>query len=271
DQCALVMQENANLHEAASGLAVNLDAATRRIAEFEAQSDQGRHRTAALEQALSEEQAAHANLRAKHVEHVERSHAEISNLNNAIHAVRGRVEITNKILDQTRAQLRDKIDELRASERKLLENNIQIDILDKRGRSLRDDLDTANDRIAGMERMRATLVDQVNGLNETIRSKEAALQSATRTIEQLTSRADEMAAAKQSAKDELERRTGALQEEITRMRVERQLADGALEASRAERQLARRSAAIAGDATREADEPATTGQTNVTKLTRAAV
>jgi chromosome segregation ATPase len=270
DQCALVTQENTNLREASSGLAANLDAATRRIAEFEAHIDQGKHRVAALEQALSEEHAAHAILRAKHGEHVERSHAEVSTLNNTIHAVRGRVEVTNKILDQTRAQLRDKIDEMRAGERKLLENNIQIDVLDKRVRSLKEDFDAANDRIAGMERMRAALVDQVNGLNETVRSKEAALQSATRTIEQLTSRADEMAAARQRAKEELERRTGALQEEITRMRVERQLADGMLEASRAERQLARRSVAIVGEPTREADESATAGQSNVAKLARAA-
>lgn len=273
DQCVLLSQENAALRDSAQGLAASLDAATRRVADYEAQIDQSKHRIVALEQALSEEQSAHAGLRAKHVEHVERSHAEISTLNNTIHAVRGRVDVTNKILDQTRSQLREKIDELRAAERKLLENGILIDSLEKSVRSQNEDLNAANERIAGTERMRSSLVDQVNGLNETIRGKESALQSATRTIEQLTARVDEMAAARQRARDELERRTAALQDEIARMRAERQLADGALEASRAERQLARRGLAAATDAQREgsseAGEAAASNASNVTKLTRA--
>ncbi|HEY1940664.1 MAG TPA: hypothetical protein VGH40_00950 [Roseiarcus sp.] len=271
DQSALLTQENATLRETSNSLAVNLDAATRRIADFEGQIDQGKHRVVALEQALMEEQTVHAALRARHVEHVERSHAEISTLSNTIHAVRGRVEVTNKILDQTRAQLRDKIDELRAVGRKLLENTIQIDVLEKSARSQKDDLDAANERIAGTERARSVLVDQVNGLNEAVRAKEVALQSAIRTIEQLSVRVDEMAAAKQRAKEELDRRTAALQDEIARMRAERQLADGALEASRAERQQARRGHAAGSETQREGEEAAAATQTNVTKLTRAAV
>ena len=270
DQCAFLTQENTTLQDASHALAANLDAASRRIADIEAQIEQAKHRIVALEQALSEEQDGHASLRVRHVEHVERSHAEISTLNNTIHAVRGRVDVTNKILDQTRAQLRDKIDVLRAAERKLLENAIQIDILEKSVRSQKEDLAAANERIAGTEHMRGALVDQVNALNEAVRAKESALQSATRTIEQLTARADEMAAAKQRSKEELDRRNAALQDEISRMRVERQLADGALEASRAERQQARRTYATGGEAQREGDDAAS-GSTNVTKLTRAAV
>ena len=286
DQGALLSQENATLGDSAQGLSSGLDAANRRIAEYESRVvdyeslvDQGKHRIAALEQALSEEQAAHASLRAKHLELVERSRAEVSTLNNTVAAVRGRVDVTNKILDQARGQLREKIEELRAAERRLLENGIQIDGLEKSVRSQKDDLAAANERIAGTERMRGALVDQVNGLTDTVRAKEAALQSATRTIEQLTARLEEMASGRQRAKEELERRTAALQDEIARMRAERQLADGALEASRAERQQARRAPATIGDAQREATaapsgtetvEPRTPQQTNVTKLPRAA-
>jgi chromosome segregation ATPase len=280
DQCALLSQENATLRDSSQGLSNNLDVASRRIADYEAQVDQDKYRIAALEQALSEEQAAHASLRAKHLEHVERSHAEISTLNNTVHAVRGRVDMTNKIIDQTRAQLREKIEESRAAERRMLETGIQIDSLEKTARSQKDDLAVANERIAGAEKMRGALVDQVNGLTETLRAKEAALQSATRTIEQLSARADEMANGRQRAKEELERRTAALQDEIARMRAERQLADGALEASRAERKQARRAPPTIGDAQREATaessapeavEPPVPQQTNVTKLPLAAL
>ena len=273
DQCALLAQENATLRDSSHNLAIHLDGATRRVADFESQFDQSKHRVTALEQALGEEQSAHTTLRSRHVEHVERSHAEISTLNNTVHAVRGRVDVTNKILDQTRMQLREKMDELRTAERRLLESGIQIDVLEKSARSCKDDLDAANERVAGTERMRSSLVDQVNALNEAMRGKEAALQSATQTIEQLTAKVDEMTAAKHRTKEELDRRTAALRDEIARVRAERQLADGALEASRAERQQARRSLPNVNDPPREAaevsDMPALAQ--SITKLARAAV
>ncbi len=286
DQDAVLSQENATLRESSQALSSSLDAASRRIAEYESRVvdyeslvDQGKHQIATLEQALSEEQAAHANLRAKHLELAERSRTEMATLNNTVHAVRGRVDVTNKILDQTRGQLREKIEELRAAERRLLENGIQIDGLEKSARSQKEDLAAANERIAGTERMRGALVDQVNGLTDTLRAKETALQAATRTTEQLTARLEEMASGRQRAKEELERRTAALQDEIARMRAERQLTDGALEASRAERQQARRASPTTGEAHREATAASSASepgeapapqQTNVTKLPRTA-
>ena len=117
DQAALAAQDNVSLRETGKAQAERLDAALRRIAEVEATSERDKQRTATLEQALADEQGAHANLRAKHLDHVERTRAEISALANSVHAVRGRVDVTNKLLDQTRAQFRDKVEELRAAER----------------------------------------------------------------------------------------------------------------------------------------------------------
>jgi glucuronate isomerase len=76
--------------------------------------------------------------------------------------VRGRVEVTNKLLDQTRAQFREKVEELRAAERRVLECDIQIDALEKSERALKEDLAAASDHAAGVDRMRGALVDQVN-------------------------------------------------------------------------------------------------------------
>jgi chromosome segregation ATPase len=274
DQWALLSQENATLRETSQSLSSSLDVANKRIADYETQVDQDKHRIAELDQALAEEQSTHANLRAKHLEHVERSRSEIAALSNTVHAVRGRVDVTNRILDQARSQLREKIDELRAAERRLMENGIQIDSLEKTANSQKDDLAAANERAVSLERVRGTLADQVNGLTESARAKEAALQSATRRIEQLTARVEEATSGRQRAKEELERRTAALQDEIARLRAERQLADGALEASRAERQQARRAASTIGEGRCEptAAEPAEpeAPQTNVTKLPRTA-
>ncbi len=239
DQGALAAQDNVSLRETGRAQAERLEAALRRIAESEATAERDKQRIAALEQAFADEQGAHANLRAKHLDHVERTRAEISALANSVHAVRGRVEVTNKLLEQTRAQLRDKVEELRAAERRLLECDIQIDALEKSERALKEDLAAANDHMAGVDRMRASLIDQVNSLNEAVRAKDAALQAATRNGEALAARLEDGAAAARRAKEEAERRAVSMQEEIVRLRSERQLADGALEASRVERREAR--------------------------------
>jgi chromosome segregation ATPase len=244
DQGALAVQDNVSLRESGKAQAERLEAALRRIAEDEATAERDKQRIAALEQALVDEQGAHANLRAKHLDHVERTRSEISALANSVHAVRGRVEVTSKLLEQTRAQFRDKVEELRAAERRALESDIQINALEKSERALKEDLSAANDRMDGVDRMRATLVDQVNALNEAVRMKDAALQTATRNGETLAARLEDGAAVARRAKEEAERRIAAMQEEIARLRSERQLADGALEASRVERREAR----LAGEA-----------------------
>jgi chromosome segregation ATPase len=239
DQGALAAQDNVSLRETCKAQAERLEAALRRIAEDEATGERDKQRIAALEQALAEEQAAHATLRAKHLDHVERTRAEISALANSVHAVRGRVEVTNKLLDQTRSQFREKVEELRAAERRALECDIQIDALEKSERALKEDLAAATDHAAGVDRMRGALVDQVNTLNDAVRAKDVALQAATRNGETLSARLEDATAANRRAKEEAERRFASLQEEIVRLRAERQLADGALEASRVERREAR--------------------------------
>ena len=196
---------------------------------------------------------AHAALRTKHIDQVERNRAEASALSNSIHAVRGRVDVTNKLLEQTRTQFREKVEELRAADRRVMEGGIQIDALEKSVRVLKEDLAVANEQMAGADRMRTALVDQVNSLNEAVRGKDAALQAATRNSEALAARVDDTIAATRRAREESERRAAVLQEEIVRLRAESQLADGALEASRAERQQARFAAVAALDGPRSVE------------------
>jgi chromosome segregation ATPase len=249
DEGALLSQENATLRESSQNLSQQLEEVNRRsaenatrIVEYESLIEQNKQRVAALGQSLAEEQEAHVALRAKHIELVERSRAEAARLGDAVLAVRGRVDVTERLLEQARSQLREKTEELRAAERQLLEDGIHIDALEKSEVALKDDLARANERLAGADRLRRTLVDQVNGLNDELRAKEAALKNAARTIERATARADDGVRASQQMKDELERRIAALQNEVARLHAERRLTDGALEASRAERLMARRPA-----------------------------
>ena len=232
DQAALTAQDIVGLREALRSQGGRLEAALRRVAETDVIIERDRQRVAVLEETLADEQGAHAALRTKHIDQVERNRAEASALANSIHAVRGRVDVTNKLLEQTRTQFREKVEELRAADRRVMEGGIQIDALEKSVRVLKEDLAVANEQMAGADRMRTALVDQVNSLNEAVRGKDAALQAATRNSEALAARVDDTIAATRRAREESERRAAVLQEEIVRLRAESQLADGALEASR---------------------------------------
>ena len=236
DERALLAHENETIRESWQSLSSNFDAVSQRVADCESLIEQGGHRIAELEQTLSAEQAKHANLRSKHLEHIERSRSEIAGLGNTVQAVRGRADVAEKILGEARAQLREKIDELRAAERRLLESGIQIDALEKNVRTLKDDLAAANERIASAERIRFGLADQVTNLGNSLKSREVALQSANSKVEHLTSRLDEAAKAAQREREEWERRLTTLKEAFDREHAERNLAEGALQASRAERQ-----------------------------------
>jgi chromosome segregation ATPase len=279
DTNALLAQEHATLRASSQIIANSLDAANRRVSECEALIEQAKHRNTELERALAGEQAAHTSLRSKHLEHVERSRSETAGLGNTIQAVRGRADTAEKILAEARGQLREKIEELRSAERRLLEGGIKLDSLEKGARSLKEDLAAANERIAGTERVRGSLVDQVNSLTESARTKDAALQTATRKVEQLSARLEELTRDGQRAREEWERSAAALREEVERERAERNLAEGALHASRVERQQARRAPPPTNDARSESTstlapsetgEPTSGQQSNVTLLPRAA-
>jgi chromosome segregation ATPase len=240
DDGALLARENATLRDAHLSLSNGFDAVSQRVADCESQIDQNGHRIGELEQGLSSEQIKHAALRAKHLEHLERSRSEISTLSNAVQAVRGRADVAEKILGETRGQLRDKTDILRAAERRLLENAIQIDGLEKSVKAAREDVVTVNERLAAAERIRLGLSDQANNLGNSLKSREIALQTATAKIEQLSARFEEAAKAAQRDREESARAYAALKEKFDREHAERNLAEGALQASRAERQLTRR-------------------------------
>jgi chromosome segregation ATPase len=273
DKAILLGQENATLRESWQSLSGSFDAASQRIADFESTIEQNAHRIAELEQALTNEQSKHAGLRARHLEHVERSRAEIAGLGNTVQGVRGRADVAEKILAEARAQLREKIDELRAAERRLLENGIQIDALEKSLRTMKDDLSAANERIAGSERLRLGLADQVNSLGNALKIRDTALHSATAKVEHLTARLDDAAKAAQRDREEWERRTAALREAFEREHAQRNLAEGALQASRAERQQTRRAPTIGdgrGDLARQVEDAAGSPPSNVTQLPRAA-
>jgi crescentin len=232
DSNELLRHELAAQRAASAEIAADLEARNRRLAEIEPLHDQNRRQLAELEVALATAQNARSTLEAQRLEENDRHRGELASANHKVEALRGRGDIAEKLLADARDQLRGKVADLRAAERQLLEGRMTIDGLEKKLRMSAEDLAKAEQRIAGMDDMRATLVDRVNGLIKAVQSKESTAVAAEQKADELTRRHDDFQQRAQRERERAERDIAELREMLERERSERILAEGALQASR---------------------------------------
>ena len=232
DANELLDQELGSLRLSSSEIAASFDSRNRRLAEYETAIEQNRGRIYELENALANEQSAHSALQARHLEEGERLRGESSQLVHKTDALRGRADMAEKLLSEARAQLRSKVEELRATERQALEARILAETYEKKLRSSSEDFSKAEQRIAAMDEMRVNLVDRVNNLTKALHARDGAATSAEQKTESLARRHDESLRTAQREREQAERLVGELRDMLERERAERILAEGALQAAR---------------------------------------
>lgn len=232
DANELLEQELGSLRLSSSEIAASFNSRNRRLAEYETAIEQNRGRIYELENALANEQSAHSALQARHLEEGERLRGELSQLVHKTDALRGRADMAEKLLSEARAQLRSKVEELRATERQSLEARILAETYEKKLRASSEDLSKAEQRIAAMDEMRVNLVDRVNSLTKALHSRDGAATSAEQKTENLARRHDEALRTAQREREQAERMVSELRDQLERERAERILAEGALQAAR---------------------------------------
>ena len=236
DANEMLEQELGALRLSSSEIAASFDSRNRRLAEHETLIEQNRARIYELENALANEQSAHSALQARHLEESERLRGESSQLVHKTDALRGRADMAEKLLSEARAQLRGKVEELRATERQGLEARILAETFEKKLRSATEDLTKAEQRIAAMDDMRVNLVDRVNSLTKALHARDGAATSAEQKTENLARRHDDALRTAQREREQAERTVAELRDMLERERAERILAEGALQAARQIRQ-----------------------------------
>jgi crescentin len=237
DQEGMLDQEIDALRKAISELSASLEVKSLRVIDLESQ-------TSTQAQNLEELGAAHLTaqnsltaLQTRYTNDLEKHRTDFNSLNFKNGALRARAEATEKLLSEARVQLREKGEELRAADRQILENGIQIDADEKKIRTLSDDLKTASERMMSMEKMRAALGEQVNTLTRSLEERESSLRVAEQKAEQLSTRHDELTNNSARDRDSWERSIAELREKFEREHAERVLLEGALRAAREERNL----------------------------------
>jgi crescentin len=232
-------------------LRTNSTEQTQRLTAFEARQADMQQQLRLAQEQTSELQAkcdAEHNLRKKLEAQLdaERSSAqgEIAAREMKVEGIASRMAVTEKILTQTREQLRDRTEELKAAERVAREALLEKTALERRLQAGEQELQRQTTVAAQSSEARTELDERCEMLTKAIAAKDSLLQRADNRASMLLERIDQLTRSFDEERSTLETNNKKLWDELQREKSERALAQGALETARrrrieTERELAR--------------------------------
>jgi crescentin len=232
-QRLLVAEDEKRTHQSlldkASGEAARL---SRKLAEMEASVNASQSRLRHVEANFAELNTERARLARALEEANERNEHERANQRTRFEALQARAGSTERLLGEARGHLLARAEELRDSDRRMRELTLERDTLRTRLADLDADRIHRDSTIEELTQQRATLLERTGALTRAFTAKEAALERAEDTIgalnERVTTLEQALSADKQTAADSNEELVAALRRE----KLERAVAEGALETAR---------------------------------------
>jgi crescentin len=188
-----------------------------------------------LDATLAQERAAHAKLKAAHLDAAESHRLTASNLREELGAMASRSEAAERLLAEARETLRERDAEIRGFEQRTLESSLALKSKDVALADLDKDLTSARASHAEVDAIRATLDQRSAELAMALEAKGAALQRAEQKIVTVEGRLAEQSTAMDAEREELEARLTKLKEQLEAEQAARSFAEGALQAARQER------------------------------------
>ena len=240
DHYALLQNEVEALRANVNDLTQQIGRLTRKSNDLESALERAKERNASLETALEQEQAAHAKLKQTRDEDIERSNAEIAALTLKVEAITSRADLTERLLNDARGKLRDKVFEMRALERRLQESEQLREDWSRKEINQDKDLAEHAAKVLELSTLRNQLNERVDSAEKALRAKDAILQQNAEKIDMLETRLSESQKYFDSKKAQLETLISQLTEQFEKERMEKSLAEGALKTARLERQKMQR-------------------------------
>jgi chromosome segregation ATPase len=219
----------------------NASKLNRQVSDLEGRRDDLTRRVEGLETALTQERAAHAKLKATHLDAAESHRLTASNLREELGAMASRSEAAEKLLAEARGSLREREAEIRGFEQRTVEGALAVKSKDAALADVEKDLASARASHAEVDAIRATLNQRSAELAKASEAKSAALQRAEQKIVAIESVAEQNKAM-ETEREELEARLAKLKEQLEAEQAARSFAEGALQAARQECGSRRRNA-----------------------------
>lgn len=207
---------------------------SRRLNESENALAATRTRLGQVESQIAESEAERGRLGAALEEANERHKTEASTLTMRIDSLQSRTATAEKLLAEVRQHLTSRTEEVRDFDRKAVEAAIARNTAEKKVRQLEANSETREQQIADLAHARASLIERNTALAKTLKTRETSLNRAEEKIQALNERVGALEAEIQINNAAVEKRVGDLNSTLQRERMERAVAEGALEAARKE-------------------------------------
>jgi crescentin len=207
----------------------------RKLSEAEIALGDIRAREIHLEGTVARIEAENIRLRAEAEDIGERYASEVSALTAKLDALGARSATAERLLNDTRTQLQERIDEARSADRKFLDSGLHVNALQTRLAKAEAELKKYQATSGDVELKSIALNEQTSLLQRTLSERESDLRLADEKVQTLETRLRQMSDEYRRERSHFERQLGELRRELDREKMDRSLAEGALETARQNR------------------------------------
>jgi crescentin len=244
ERLSLLENEKDSLQSALDQTLAQSSKTARRLAEAENALADARARLQKMEGSLAAAEDERKKLALANDEANERRQSEVYALTLKLDAMRSRSTAAEKLLGEMRQSMVARTEEIRVAEGKLVEAVVARSGAEKKAEQLTATVEAHDRQNKKLEQTRLSLSDRGKVLSETVKARDSALSTAQDKIKSLSDRVELLKAEATANHAKAEKRIEQLNSAIERERAERAVAEGALEATRADyARLQRESAA----------------------------
>jgi chromosome segregation ATPase len=234
EKLSLLENEKESLQTALDQTLAQSSRTSRRLAEIENALSEARGRLQQMEGNLAAVEDERKKLSAACDEANERRQSEVYALTLKLDAMRSRCTAAEKLLAEMRQNLVARTEEIRATEAKLVEAVLGRSGAEKKAEQLTAANEAHDRQNKKLEQTRLSLTDRAKVLSETVKARDNTLAQAQDKIKSLTDRVELLKTEAAASQAKAEKRIEQLNSAIERERAERAVAEGALEATRAD-------------------------------------
>lgn len=232
EKLVLTEEEKQSLQTSLDQSIVDASRVARRLSETETLLANARSKISDLEAAITNGETERNALQLRFDEANEQHQTETAALSNRLGSVQSRAAASEKLLAEVRQALAERTEESREWERKATEAETARITTEKKLHQIEADNEALEQQLAELTQSRATLMERSSAVSKTLKQREAALARAEEKNAALAERVKQLESDHQVLREADEKRLAELNATLSRERMARAVAEGALASSR---------------------------------------
>jgi crescentin len=241
----LADQEKASLQGALDQAHSENARTSRRLLETENALAAAQTRMRQIETNYTEANAERVRLAAAIEESAERHQNELNTQRLRFETLQARATTTDRLLDEARATLMQRAEEIRSYERRMVETTLVRNAVESKLSEIETATISREQQLKDLEAAQATARERLDALAKTLKARESSLARAEEKIERLNDRIIFLESERETNQLSFEKQLEETNTALQRERLERAMAEGALETARKDLGRMRREAAAA--------------------------